>query len=232
MHFISETSFMAINTRSATPRTRFPFLSGFEGTYIFGSGVDVLDTTEHSRRFGSDFAELGRDGLSSFRACIPWHHIERNKGAYDWSWCDEYLSCARQRGLDPIADLLHHTSFPDWLAGGFADAEFGERFLQFLAAFAKRYPFVTSYTIINEPYVTTWFCGNCAIWHPYRQGSENFVPMLSAVARTLCEATELLSCLVGEVRFVHTESCEFHVALDSSANQQARLGNIIRFCVL
>jgi hypothetical protein len=109
---------------------------------------------------------------------------------------------------------LHHTSFPDWLAGGFADPEFGPRYLAFLTAFARRYPWISRYTIINEPFVTAWFCGQCAVWHPRREGSEGFVPMLLAVSRTICEASALLTELVPGVRFLHAESCEGHSALD------------------
>lgn len=213
-------------------RPRFDFLSGFEGTYIFGSGQDVLDTTEHATRFEADLAQLAEDGLTSFRACIPWHHIEKSKGCYDWSWTDRYLACARDADLDPIADLLHHTSFPDWLERGFADPLFVPRYLAFVKAFARRYPFVRRYTIINEPYVTAWFCGNCGIWHPHAEGAQSFVPMLYAVVRALCQATEALSGIVPDVRFVHTESCEFHSALDPEAQVQARFGNAMRFCVL
>jgi beta-glucosidase/6-phospho-beta-glucosidase/beta-galactosidase len=115
--------------RSPTARPdQFEFLSGFEGTHIFGSGRDVLETTEHTERYREDLTQLRRDGMLSFRACIPWHRIEQTKGVYDWGWTDAYLQCARELGLDPIVDPLHHTSFPDWLGGGFADAEFPARY--------------------------------------------------------------------------------------------------------
>ena len=105
-------------TSASLPDAHFEFLTGFEGTHIFGSGSDVLETTEHTTRFPDDLRRLARDGLKSFRACIPWHRIEGERGVYDWRWTDAYLALARDLGLDPIADPLHHTSFPDWLTGG------------------------------------------------------------------------------------------------------------------
>lgn len=213
-------------------RPPFPFITGFEGTYIFGSGRDVLDTTEHATRFRWDFAQLVADGITSFRACIPWHHIERNRGVYDWSWTDTYLACAREFGLAPIADPLHHTSFPDWLAGGFADEAFVPSYLAFVEAFARRYPFVRRFTIINEPYVTAWFCGSVGIWHPHREGPHHFVPMLRNVARAICEATERLDRMVDKAEFIHTESCEMHVALDPESEAHAAHANHLRFSLL
>ena len=218
--------------RAPSPSARFEFLTGFEGTHIFGSGWDVLETTEHATRFPDDLRRLARDGLKSFRACIPWHRIEGERGVYDWRWTDAYLALARDLGLDPIADPLHHTSFPDWLTGGFADPEFRPRYLAFLTAFARRYPWISRYTIINEPFVTAWFCGQCAVWHPRREGPESFVPMLHAVSKTICEASALLTKLVPGARFLHAESCERHSALDEESVTVAEHGNTMRFCVL
>ncbi len=210
----------------------FPFLTGFEGTHIFGSGWDVLETTEHTTRYHEDLGKLKADGIHSFRACIPWHRIEAEPGRYDWRWTDGYLACARDLGLDPIADPLHHTSFPVWLRGGFADPAFRPSYLAFVKAFARRYPWVTRYTVINEPFVTTWFCGHCEIWHPNHKGRDAFVPMLLTVAQAICEVTAALTRLVPGVMFIHAESCERHSAMDRASVAQAETGNRLRFSVL
>jgi hypothetical protein len=106
----------------AVPRLRY--LSGFEGTQMFGHAVDVLDTTEHTVRYKEDLKLLVADGITEFRCCIPWHKIERVRGVYDWAWTDRYLGYVRRLGLKPIVDPLHHTSFPHWLEHGFAHPEF------------------------------------------------------------------------------------------------------------
>src|SRR5205809_6259287 len=104
-------------------RARFEFLTGFEGTRIVGAAADVLETTLHTSCYAEDLEFLSNDGIRTFRACIPWHTIERVRGTYDWSWVDAYLTKARSLGLKVIADPLHHTSFPEWLEGGFADPQ-------------------------------------------------------------------------------------------------------------
>jgi hypothetical protein len=207
-------------------------MTGFEGTYIFPCDVDVLETTEHTLRYNEDLEQLSADGIKTFRCCIPWHRVEQSEGVYDWSWLDLYLAAVRARGLDPIVDPLHHTSFPAWLQGGFADPRFEDSYLAFLRAFALRYPWVKSYTIINEPLVTAWFCGHCGVWQPRLTGHENFVPMILAVCRTICLATAMLTELVENVRFVHVDSCEKHYALDEVSLAHALFENERRFLVV
>lgn len=194
--------------------------------------MDVLETTEHTLRYNEDLNQLVGDGIRTFRCCIPWHRVEQVQGAYDWSWLDPYLAAVRERGLDPIVDPLHHTSFPAWLDGGFADPRFAEAYLAFLRAFALRYPWVKSYTIINEPLVTAWFCGHCGVWQPRLTGHGNFVPMILAVCRVIRRASAMLSALVEGVRFVHVDSCEKHYALDEASLAHALFENERRFLVV
>jgi hypothetical protein len=194
--------------------------------------VDVLETTEHTLRYNEDLDKLAGDGIRTFRCCIPWHRVEQSEGAYDWSWLDLYMTAIRERGLNPIVDPLHHTSFPEWLKDGFADRRFSDSYVGFLRAFAQRYPWVTSYTIINEPLVTAWFCGHCGVWQPRLTGHENFVPMILAVCRTICLASEMLTALVPGVRFVHVDSCEKHYALDEASLPHALFENERRFLVV
>jgi len=219
-------------THPECARPAFEFLTGFEGTHIFGSGYDILETTEHTTRFEEDLLLLAGDGLRSFRACIPWHRVEQQRGIYDWTWTDRYLNFAYSLGLNVIADPLHHTSFPEWLQGGFVNSEFPSCYLAFLQAFARRYPWIERYTIINEPFVTAWLCGNCEIWHPHHSGDKGFVPMLLAVAETICRATAELERIIPNVIFVHADSCERHVALDQESQWQADRGNHLRFLLL
>jgi beta-glucosidase/6-phospho-beta-glucosidase/beta-galactosidase len=217
---------------TADKRHRFEFLTGFEGTYIFGSQYDVLETTEHTLRYGDDLDMLVRDGVRTFRACVPWHRVEAVEGVYDWRWLDGYLAAVRERGLDPIVDPLHHTSFPLWMQLGFADPRFEERYLAFLRAFAERYPWVKQYTIINEPLVTAWFCGHCGVWQPRLTGHSNFVPMILAVCRTIVRATRMIGEMIPGARFVHVDSCERHFGLDEESLAFAWFENERRFLVL
>ena len=84
-------------------------------------------------------------------------------------------TCAA-RGLDPVVDLLHHTSYPEWLDDGFRDRRFAGAYLRFATAVAERYPWLTSYTLVNEPFATLFLAGHEALWPPYDRGAGGVRP--------------------------------------------------------
>ena len=60
------------------------FFSGFESTYIFGSGKDVLDLTRHTEFVEEDLKLARAGGMDLMRYSAPWHKIELVRGVYDW----------------------------------------------------------------------------------------------------------------------------------------------------
>ncbi len=214
------------------PTPAFKFLTGFEGTHIYGSGTDVLQTTQHTERFEEDLNRLVLDGIDMFRACIPWHTVERVQGIYDWSWVDTYMAEVYRLKLTPIVDPLHHTSTPEWLTLGFADPQLTELYVRFITAFAERYTWVTHYTVMNEPFVTLWLSGFCKIWHPHHGGDQSFVHMLLNACRMISEVTFTLKANVRELVLVHVDTCERHIALDQESLGHVEKSNHLRFIAL
>lgn len=210
---------------------QFKFLSGFESTHIFGSGRDVLQTTRHTEFFCEDLGLVQSCGLGTMRYSAPWHTIERESGVYDWTWLDKSLNCLRGRGIEPILDPLHHTSFPEWMKGGFANPKFPELYLGFVTKLAERYPWVKYYTVINEPFVTMLLCGHEGIWYPFKRGAKNFVPMIIHAGEAICQITQMLIEKLPEVCFIHVDTCEKHRALDSESETDAEFRNEFRFLV-
>lgn len=219
-------------TRSASAAPRLSYLTGFEGTQMFGHGTDVLDTTEHTVRYREDLKLLVADGITTFRCCIPWHKIERVRGVYDWAWTDRYLGYVRRLGLRPIADPLHHTSFPQWLEHGFAHPEFPAIYQAFVKAFARRYPWVTDYTVINEPLATAVLSGFTGEWYPHWRDRAGVVPIILGKAKAISLITPMLERLVPGLRIVHVDTCEAHHALDAASQYHTDFGNSLRFVVL
>lgn len=206
-------------------------ISGFESTHIFGSGKDVLQTTRHAEFYERDLRLVKETGIKHLRYSVPWHQIEREKGVYDWSWMDKAVACLREFGIKPIFDPLHHTSFPEWLTDGFANPEFAESYLRFVSALSDRYWWVRDYTVFNESFVTTWFCGHEGVWYPYRRGAENFVPMLMNVGRAIVSVSRMLIEKFPDVQLIHVEAAETHRALDIESEPHAFFGNAVRFLV-
>ncbi len=211
---------------------RLSYLSGFEGTQIYGHGTDVLETSEHAVRYKEDLRRLARDGITEFRCCIPWHKIERVRGRYDWSWTDRYLDQVWRLGLTPIVDPLHHTSYPEWLEHGFANPEFPEVYEAFVRSFARRYPWITDYTVINEPVATAILSGLTGDWYPYWADREGVARIILGKVRAMHRVTAALERLVQGLRIVHVDTCECHYALDAASQDHADFSNDLRFVVL
>ncbi len=207
------------------------FLSGFESTHIFGTKKDVLELTKHTEFFEHDLRLVNNCGINLLRYSAPWHSIEKTKGVYDWSWLDKALNYMRRLGIEPILDPLHHTSFPDWLTGGFADPEFVDSYVRFVRALAERYPWVRHYTVVNEPFVTTWFCGKEGVWYPFRKGSKNFVEMILNVGEAISRASRMLVETIPNVELIHVDASEQHRALDKKSEPFAEFMSEMRFLV-
>lgn len=205
------------------------FLTGFESTYMPLHDTDVLRLTRHDERWRQDLTLVREMGIRRLRYPLPWHRIERARGCYEWGWLDEVLAGMRELGLAPIADPLHHTSFPRWLADGFLNPDFPAAYRDFCAAAARRYPWVREWTVFNEPLPTTLLCTDMAAWYPARRGEEAFYRVALNVARAICEATAAIRREQPAARFIHIDTAEGHGALDAASEEFARLLNERRF---
>src|SRR3954447_2605891 len=101
---------------------------------------DVAETTAHDRRWPDDLELLASTGVRRLRYPIRWHRVEEEPGTYDWRRTDEVLHAIVDAGLTPIVDLVPHTSYPSWMAGGCAAPRFGPSYLRYAEAVARRYP--------------------------------------------------------------------------------------------
>lgn len=170
-------------------------------------------------------------GIDCLRYSIPWHRIEKQCGAYDWEWIDQPLRFMEKHGIQPIADPLHHTSFPEWLHDGFLNPEFPALYERFVAAVGERYPFVQKYTVFNEPLPTTLFCSYTGMWYPHHASDRHFVKMALQSARAICRATEALRKQNPQMEFVHVETSEWHRALDHLSALWVDFANHRRFLI-
>ncbi|MDP9019382.1 MAG: family 1 glycosylhydrolase [Actinomycetota bacterium] len=207
-------------------------VGGFETTYLPAHDRDVAETTEHDIRWRKDVALLERAGVTRLRYPVRWHRVESRQGEYDWRATDEVLGQLHDRGMRPIVDLVHHTSYPRWLGGGFGDAGFGGAYLRFAEAVARRYPWVREYTLFNEPFSTLFLAGHEAIWPPYLRGAEGFVELVANVLPAVSEASRMYRDLLPDGRHVYIDTCEHHYAGDAAATRYTAMANDRRFFVL
>ena len=208
------------------------FVGAFETTYLPGHGVDVAETTGHDRRWRADLDEVLDAGVTTLRYPLRWHRIEPAPGRFDWSEADAVLEHLRGRGALVVLDLVHHTSYPDWLDDGFRDRRFGPAFERYAEAVARRYPWLQSYTLFNEPFATLFLAGSEALWPPYDQGTGGFVRLLRSVLPSLSAASQCWSELLPDAEHVWVDTCEHHVGTPGDPAAYAATANDRRHVVL
>ena len=208
------------------------FIGAFESTYLPAHDVDIVETSGHDARWREDLARMREAGVTRLRYPVRWHRIELARERYDWRATDEVLGHLREQGMRPVVDLVHHTSYPRWLTGGFADPEWAPAFLRYCDAFARRYPWIEEYTVFNEPFATLFLAGHEAIWPPYGRGMEGLVALYRNVLPSLLEASRLMAERLPGARHVYVDTCEGHTTLDESGEEYAALANDRRFFVL
>ncbi len=138
----------------------------------------------------------------------------------------------RSEGMSPIADPLHHTSFPNWLVDGFLNPDFPALYERFLDKVSERYPWVARYTVMNEPLPTTLFCSYTGMWYPHRRSEHDFVAMALRVARAISLGTSLLVRKNKNVELVYVSTAEHHCATDDDTVSWAEFTNRRRFLML
>ncbi len=132
--------------------------------------------------------------------------------------------------IEPILDPLHHTSWPVWLSDGFKDKRFVPSYLAFFRALVERYPQVTKYTIVHEPYVTALFCGQIALWSPFSADEKVFITMLGNLAQVITILSNELAHM--DKNHWYIDSCEESTALDAESEDLVKGYNNKRFLLL
>jgi len=214
------------------PSSSAAMIGAFETTYLPGHGVDVAEATGHDREWRPDLDRVLSSGATTLRYPLRWHRIETSPRHYDWSEPDAVLGHLAERGAHVVLDLVHHTSYPEWLDDGFRDRRFGPAFLAYAEAVAQRYPWLTSYTLFNEPFATLFLAGHEALWPPYDSGVEGFVRLLKSVLPALSQASRCWSELLPDAAHVWVDTCEHHAGTPGEPAAYAAFANDRRHVVL
>jgi len=218
---------------SRTPAEKIEFVGGFESTYLPHHDRDVFETTRHDECRDDDLALLQACGVQRSRYPVRWHRVEPEPGVFDWSDTDATFDSLAARGIEPIVDLVHHTSYPGWLTRGFADERFHEAYVGYCVRFAQRYPQTRAYTLFNEPLPTLFLCSHEAIWPPYERGTQSFAAMLGNVLPAVAEVAAIYRDLLPRAEHVYVDTCEHHGSDQSSHGvAHSQMANGRRFFVL
>jgi dTDP-4-dehydrorhamnose reductase len=122
--------------------------------------------TGHDVR-ASDVDLIAGLGLRTVRYPLLWERMAPERpDKIDFTWTDDRLAMLRERGVKIVAGLLHHGSGPRYT--DLLDPDFAPKFAEFAARVADRYPWIETWTPINEPLTTARFGALYGLWHPHR----------------------------------------------------------------
>ncbi|MBD2313194.1 SDR family oxidoreductase [Desertifilum sp. FACHB-1129] len=164
---------------------------------------DQLERNGHAERL-DDLDRFAQLGIRAIRYPILWERTAPNeRNQIDWTWADERLGRLRELGIRPIVGLVHHGSGPRHTS--LIDPAFPEKLAEFAQAVAERYPWVDSYTPVNEPLTTARFSGLYGYWYPHGRDGLTFARALLIQCRAIVLAMQAIRQVNPTAQLVQTE---------------------------
>ena len=165
---------------------------------------DQVALTGHCDRFVDDLTRLADLGIRTLRYPVLWERVAPGALAdADWSQCDVALEKMGELGITPIVGLIHHGSGPQHTS--LLDPEFAHKLSEFAGAVARRYPWVTMYTPINEPLTTARFATLYGHWYPHARDDRSFARAVLNQCAAIRECMSAIRGFVPQARLIQTE---------------------------
>jgi dTDP-4-dehydrorhamnose reductase len=164
---------------------------------------DEIAETGHLQR-RDDIDLIAGLGIRTLRYPILWEAVAPERpDDLDFAWTDDRLAMLRERGIKVIAGLLHHGSGPHYTS--LLDPDFPKKLADYAAKVADRYPWIESWTPVNEPLTTARFSGLYGHWYPHRRDYSAFLRALVNECRGTLEAMRAIRARIPSARLVQTE---------------------------
>lgn len=161
--------------------------------------LDQIERSGHLTRPG-DLARFAALGLRKMRYALQW---ERFEATGSWSHFDERLAELRQLSIEPIVGLVHHGSGPPHTS--LLALDFPEKLAVYARQVAERYPWVESFTPVNEPQTTARFSGLYEHWYPHHRSMASYVRALVNQVKASALCMRAIREINASAKFVHTE---------------------------
>ncbi|RJG15005.1 family 1 glycosylhydrolase [Massilia cavernae] len=215
----------------------FLFATGIENSYpviALADGsrrrVDEMEKTGHYARWREDLGLVDQLGIGVLRYGPPYYRTHLGPGRYDWDFADQAFGEIERLGITPIVDLCHF-GVPDWL-GDFQNPDFPRYFAEYAEAFARRFPWVTLYTPVNEMYVAANFSARLGLWNECLRSDRAFVTATTHLVKANILASEAILKVQPYSKFIQSESSEYFHAAEPAAMRLTAHMNELRFLAL
>lgn len=164
---------------------------------------DQIERSGHADRPG-DLDRVAALGIRTLRYPVLWERTAPDGPATaDWTWADQRLGRLRSLGINPIVGLVHHGSGPRQT--NLLDPSFPLLLAEYAGAVARRYPWVTHYTPVNEPLTTARFSGLYGLWYPHQHDARSFARALLHQCRGVVLAMDRIRETTPDARLVQTD---------------------------
>ncbi len=226
------------------------FLTGIEGSdpWVGGERRDELrEAFDFYNNYEERLERIAELGIKWLRFGMPFSQVNPKKGIYNFDFADKVLKKCGELGIRVIADLLHF-GLPEWMHANskdlfFQNEGFPAEFAKFARVFARRYPDVKYYTLVNEPFITAFFSTKLGIWNESIASSWDddraFTRAISNIARAAILARKEIENVWHEEKrkdfpiWVQNESFEVAIPAKGSGREaEAERFNLRRFAAL
>ena len=165
--------------------------------------ADQLERSGHAIR-SKDLERLAALGVRTIRYPVLWERTAPQAlDILDWSWADERMNSLRRLGLMPIVGLVHHGSGPSYTS--LLDPKFPEKLAAYAGAVARRYPWASAYTPVNEPLTTARFSCLYGHWYPHQHDALLFARALLIQCRATILAMRAIQTVNPTAHLIQTE---------------------------
>ena len=162
-----------------------------------------IQETGHQDR-PDDLDRIAALGLQCLRYPVLLETISPHRpDQQDWTWHDAQLARLKALGIAPIAGLVHHGSGPAYTS--LADPGFGTIVAGHAEQVARRYPWITHYTPVNEPLTTARFSGLYGHWYPHGRDVATFLRLLVNQCRAVVMSMQAIRRVNPAAQLVQTE---------------------------
>ncbi len=159
--------------------------------------------TGHSARM-ADLDAMAELGVKAVRYPIVWETVAPEVPAEcDFSWHDRRLERLRELGIRVVGGLVHHGSGPRYTS--LLDPAFPEKLAEYAARVARRYPWIETWTPVNEPLTTARFSCLYGHWYPHERSAEAMLRALVNECRGTALAMEAIRSVNPAAQLMVTE---------------------------
>jgi dTDP-4-dehydrorhamnose reductase len=164
---------------------------------------EQLARSGHEHRI-DDLDRFASLGITAIRYPVLWERTAPDGlSRASWDWADRRLGRLAELGIKPIIGLVHHGSGPRDTS--LVDPDFAPRLAEFAGAVARRYPWASAYTPVNEPLTTARFSGLYGHWYPHGKDDRVFLKALIVQCRAITLSMRAIRAETSGAQLVQTD---------------------------